>query len=57
VALWKAWPSALTRCAFHTHSDRICLYLDRLPTKFRVLCVRDAPLREPAIWSTAGYIK
>jgi len=37
--------------------DRICLYLNRLPTEFRVLCVRDATLREPAILCTAGYTK
>jgi len=38
-------------------SDRICLYLNRLPTEFGELCVRDATLREPAIRSTAGYVK
>ena len=34
-----------------------CLYLNRLPTEFRVLCVRDATLRAPAIRCTAGYTK
>jgi len=47
--------SALARCASDTNFDRICLYLNRLPTEFRVLCVRDATLREPAIRFTAGY--
>ncbi len=46
--------SALARCASDTNFDRICLYLNRLPTEFRVLCVRDATLREPAIRCTAG---
>ncbi len=49
--------SALARCASDMNFDRICRYLDRLPTEFRVLCVRDATLREPAIRSTAGYTK
>lgn len=49
--------SALARCASDTNFDRICLYLNRLPTEFRVLCVRDATLREPAIRSTAGFVK
>jgi MoxR-like ATPase len=49
--------SALAHCASDTNFDRICLYLDRLPTEFRVLCVRDATLRAPAIRCTAGYTK
>ena len=49
--------SALARCASDTNFDRICLYLNRLPTEFRVLCVRDATLRAPAIRTTAGYTK
>jgi hypothetical protein len=49
--------SALARYASDTNFDRICLYLNRLPTEFRVLCVRDATLRDPAIRSTAGFIK
>lgn len=31
--------SALSRCASDTNFDRICAYLDQLPTEFRVLCV------------------
>jgi hypothetical protein len=46
---------ALAGCASDTNFDRICLYLNRLPTGFRVLCVRDATLRAPAIRCTAGY--
>jgi len=49
--------SALARCASDTNLDRICLYLNRLPTEFRVMCVRDATLREPAIRYTASYTK
>ena len=37
--------------------DRICLYLDRMPTEFRVLSVRDATLRDPRIKYTGGYTK
>ena len=48
---------ALACCASDTNFDRICLYLNRLPTEFRVLCVRDATLRVPAIRCTAGYTK
>jgi hypothetical protein len=49
--------SALARCASDTNFDRICLYLERMPTEFRVLCVRDASLREPAVRHTAGYTR
>jgi hypothetical protein len=49
--------SALARCASDINFDRVCLYLDRMPTEFSVLCVRDASLREPAIRHTAGYTK
>ncbi|MGO8732297.1 MAG: hypothetical protein ACLQVM_05870 [Terriglobia bacterium] len=49
--------SALAHCASDTNFDRVCLYLDRLPTEFCVLCVRDAILRQPAIRCTAGYTK
>ena len=49
--------SALARCASDTNFDRVCLYLNRLPTEFRVLCVRDATLREPAIRCTAGHTR
>jgi len=57
AAAQYAVASALARCASDTNFDRICIYLSRLPTEFRVLCVRDATLREPAIRSTAGYVK
>jgi MoxR-like ATPase len=57
AAAQYAVASALARCATDTNFDRICLYLNRLPTEFRVLCVRDATLREPAIRCTAGYVK
>ena len=39
--------SALARCASDSNFDRICLYVNRLPTEFSVLCVRDATLRDP----------
>jgi len=39
--------SALAHRASDTNFDRICLYLDRMPTEFRVLSVRDATLRDP----------
>ena len=57
AAAQYAVASALARCASDTNFDGICLYLNRLPTEFRVLCVRDATLREPAIRTTAGYVK
>jgi len=57
AAAQYAVASALARCASDTNFDRICLYLNRLPTEFRVLCVRDATLREPAIRCTAGYVR
>jgi hypothetical protein len=46
--------SALVRCASDTNFDRICLYLERMPTEFSVLCVRVASLRAPEIHPTAG---
>lgn len=57
AAAQYAVASALARCASDANFDRICLYLNRLPTEFQVLCVRDATLREPAIRYTAGYVK
>ena len=57
AAAQYAVASALARCASDTNFDRICLYLNRLPTEFRVLCVRDATLRQMAIRSTAGYVR
>lgn len=47
--------SALARCASDRNFDRVCTYLDRMPTEFRVLSVRDAILRDPAIRHTPGY--
>jgi MoxR-like ATPase len=55
TAAQYAVASALARCASDTNFDRICQYLNRMPTEFRVLCVRDATLREPAIRYTAAY--
>jgi hypothetical protein len=49
--------SALAQCASDTNFDRNCTYLNRLPTEFRVLCVRDATLRDPALRSTGAYVK
>jgi hypothetical protein len=49
--------SALAHRASDTNFDRICHYLDRMPTEFRVLSVRDATLRDQAIKYTAGYTK
>jgi hypothetical protein len=41
-----ALASALAHRASDTNFDRICLYLDQMPTEFRVLSVRDATLRD-----------
>jgi hypothetical protein len=49
--------SALAQRASDTNFDRICLYLERMPTEFRVLSVRDAILRDPRIKYTAGYAR
>jgi hypothetical protein len=49
--------SALARCASDTNFDRICTYLDRLPTEFRILCVRDATLRDSTLRSTGAYVR
>lgn len=57
AAAQYAVASALARCVSDTNFDRVCLYLDRMPTEFRVLSVRDASLREPAIRHTSGYTK
>ena len=57
AAAQYAVASALAKCASDTNFDRVCLYLNRMPTEFRVLCVRDASLRQPAIRHTAGYTK
>lgn len=57
AAAQYAVASALARCASDANFDRICVYLDRMPTEFRVLCVRDASLRQPAIRNTHSYTK
>ena len=57
AAAQYAVASALAHRATDANFDRICMYLDRMPTEFRVLCVRDATLREPAIKCTASYTK
>jgi hypothetical protein len=57
AAAQYAVASALARCASDMNFDRVCLYLDRMPTEFSVLCVRDASLREPGIRHTASYTK
>lgn len=57
AAAQYAVASALARCASDNNFDRVCLYLDRMPTEFRVLSVRDATLRDPAIRHTLGYTK
>jgi hypothetical protein len=49
--------SALAHCASDTNFGQICAYLDRLPTEFSVLCVRDASLREPGVKHTPAYTK
>jgi hypothetical protein len=54
AAAQYAVPSALAHCASDTNFDRISLYLNRLPTEFRMLSVRDSTLREPAIRCTTG---
>ncbi len=57
AAAQYAVASALARCVSDINFDRVCTYLDRMPTEFSVLCVRDASLREPAIRHTASYTK
>lgn len=57
AAAQYAVASALARCASDMNFDRVCTYLDRMPIEFRVLCVRDASLRRPAIRHTASYTK
>jgi len=57
AAAQYAVASALAHRASDTNLDRIGVYLDRMPTEFCVLCVRDASLREPGIRHTAAYTK
>jgi MoxR-like ATPase len=49
--------TALARCATDNNFDRICQYLNRMPTEFRVLSVRDASLHAPEIRTTPAYTK
>jgi hypothetical protein len=49
--------AALAQCASDTNFDRVCTYLERMPTEFSVLCVRDASLRAPDVKHTAAYTK
>jgi hypothetical protein len=49
--------SALAHRGCDTNFDRICQYIDRMPTEFRILSVRDATLRDQKIKYTAGYTK
>jgi hypothetical protein len=49
--------SALAHCATDVNFERVCAYLERMPTEFNVLCVRDASLREPTIRHTPSYTK
>jgi hypothetical protein len=35
----------------------VCTYLERMPTEFSVLCVRDASVKQPSIRHTQGYTK
>jgi hypothetical protein len=49
--------SALAHRASDTNFDRICLYLERMPTEFRVLCVRDASVRDETIKHTAAFTR
>jgi hypothetical protein len=55
AAAQYAVASALAHCASDANFDRIRAYLDRMPTEFQVLCVRDASLRQPAIRHTAAF--
>jgi hypothetical protein len=57
AAAQYAVASALARSASDSNFDRICQYLNRMPTEFSVLSVRDASLYTPAIRSTAAYTK
>lgn len=57
AAAQYAVASALARFASDMNFDRVCQYLDRMPTEFRILCVRDATLRDPSVRHTAGYTK
>ncbi len=49
--------SALALQASDVNFDRIYLYVARMPVEFRILCVRDASLRDPSIKYTSAYVK
>jgi hypothetical protein len=49
--------SALAHRATDCNFDRISLYINRVPIEFRVLCVRDATVRQPQIRHTAAYTR
>ncbi len=49
--------SALGHHATDMNFDRIYSYLNRMPVEFRVLAVRDASLRTPAIKFTPSYTR
>jgi len=49
--------SAGKEISLAAQNPKICLYLDRMATEFRVLSVRDAILRDPKIKYTDGYTK
>ena len=57
AAAQYAVASALAHCATDLNFDRVCNYLDRMPTEFSVLCVRDASLRQPAVKHTAAFTR
>jgi hypothetical protein len=49
--------SALAHHATDMNFDRVYTYLNRMPVEFRVLAVRDASLRTPAIKATPSYTR
>src|SRR5258708_3237741 len=57
AAAQYAVASALAHYSSETNFDRVCTYLERMPTEFSVLCVRDASLKQPAVRNTPGYTK
>ena len=57
AAAQYAVASALAHYASDTNFDRVCTYLERMPTEFSVLCVRDASLKQPSVRNTPGYTR
>ena len=49
--------SALARLTSDNNFERICLYLNRLPTEFQVLCARDPSISCPEIRCSAAQTK